>query len=264
MKALFLVLLSINALYLGWRMWIVPTEAPPAFVEAGDIPRLQLVGEGADGNAASDDLAAASSGVEAIEPLPEGIDESLEAVAEVAAADDEEVATPEPIELASAGSVSEPPAAEAAAPACMSLGPFVNLREATEATARLNDQGLQPSQRLSESQVWFGHWVHLPSLPSRDAAIAIVEDLRAKGITDIYIEPSGPFRNSISLGVFSDAAHAETRAGQIRRMGVSPQIRDRYRDSSVYWVDFDLPPGMSLDPTDYQATPSRVLRLEPC
>ena len=145
---------------------------------------------------------------------------------------------------------------------CVSLGPFLNLREATEATARLNEVGLNPNQRLAESQVWFGHWVHLPSLPSRAAAVEIVEGLRAQGVSDIYIEPSGPFANSISLGVFSDSAHAETRAGQIRKMGVSPQIRDRYRDSSVYWVDFELRSDQVIDPADYQASPSRVLRLE--
>lgn len=246
MKAVFLVLVAINALYLGWRLWIVPTSAPPAFVEAQDIPRLKLVGEGV---AASPAAEATPAETEVIEPQSVAVP----AMPDPVPADS--LPQPDPVDQ----TVS---AASVVAQRCVSLGPFVNLREATAAAAKLTELGLQSSQRLSESQVWFGHWVHLPPQPSREAAIAIVEDLRTRGITDIYIEPSGPFENSISLGVFSDAAHAETRAGQIRRMGVSPQIRDRYRDSSVYWVDFSLAAKRELDPADFQASPSRLLRLE--
>lgn len=262
MKAVFLTLLAVNLLYLGWRLWIVPSEAPPVLVEADNVPRLVLVGEDpgamrmalgpAAAAAGDDDVARGAAGPDEPAPEPGPVGEAPEAQATEAADNGTGVEARAPAEVA-VGLVEK---------RCVSLGPFLNLREATEATARLNEVGLSPSQRLAESQVWFGHWVHLPSLPSRAAAVEIVEGLRAQGVTDIYIEPSGPFANSISLGVFSDSAHAETRAGQIRKMGVSPQIRDRYRDSSVYWVDFELGADQVIDPAEYQASPSRVLRLE--
>ena len=250
MKGLFLLLVLLNFGYMAWRAWIVPTQAPPALVEAEGVPRLLLIGEDPDDPAFA----------VAYTPTQTAVEHTSEQEALVEQAADE-------TDTAEASTTPESPAPKEVAVAsvslqCMSLGPFLNLREATEATAKLIETGLEPSQRLSESQVWFGHWVHLPPLPSREAAVAVVADLRAKGVTDIYIEPSGSLENSISLGVFSERKHAETRAGRIRRLGISPQIRDRYRDSSVYWVDFALPQGQVIDPSDYQASPRRVLRIE--
>lgn len=290
MKALLLLLVLANFLYAGWRLWIVPSEAPPAFVEADGVPRLELL-DLAPGSpeAAADteplhdgELSVAAIGSQAGSPQSAG-----DLATESGRADDDLVSASDAQTDGTADIADTAEVAVAAASAtepgldadgelaltnltlvqkplrCVSLGPFLNLREATEATAMLNEIGLQPGQRLAESQVWFGHWVFLPEQPSRAEAIRIVESLREKGISDIYIEPSGPFRNHISLGVFTDAEHAETRAGHIRRLGVSPQIRDRYRDSSVYWVDFSLPADRNIDPSAYQSSPSRVLRLEP-
>ncbi|MBT8132337.1 MAG: hypothetical protein KJO35_08715 [Gammaproteobacteria bacterium] len=262
MKAIFLFLVLLNFGYLAWQSWIVPSKAPPPLLEAEGVPRLLLVGE--DPNeptfVAPYDPSALLT-VAAAEPEAE---ESEDASTELTASDEEISAEieDEPVASDAAAAPEIEVAVASVALQCVSLGPFLNLREATEASAKLLATGLQPSQRLSESQVWFGHWVHLPPQPSREEAVAIVEGLKTQGVTDIYIEPSGPMENSISLGVFSDRRHAETRAGRIRRLGISPQIRDRYRDSSVYWVDFAMPQGQVIDPADYQASPRRVLRIE--
>ncbi|MDH3647600.1 MAG: hypothetical protein OER80_12590 [Gammaproteobacteria bacterium] len=253
MKALFLFLVLLNFAYMAWRAWIVPAQAPPALVEAEGVPRLVLVGEDPNDPAFAVPYKAPTLPTSTDDEAPSQAADTSSEKTQTADADATiDPKSPQPTEVAVA----------AVSMQCVSLGPFLNLREATEATAKLIDTGLQPSQRLSESQVWFGHWVHLPPQASREAAVAVVADLRGKGVTDIYIEPSGALENSISLGVFSERKHAETRAGRIRRLGISPQIRDRYRDSSVYWVDFALPQGQVVDPSDYQASPRRVLRIE--
>ncbi|MDH3590013.1 MAG: hypothetical protein OEQ74_11475 [Gammaproteobacteria bacterium] len=259
MKPLFLFLVLLNLAYMGWRAWIVPTQAPPALVEAEGVPRLVMIGEDPNDPAFQ---------MPEVLPQDEGTTEPSTETAKPARDPASDPARDEVAELPAEPETPTDIPAEvdvAVAPAelrCVSLGPFLNLREATEATAMLIETGLEPSQRLSESQVWFGHWVHLPPLPSRDAAVAIVDDLRSKGVNDIYIEPSGALRNAISLGVFSEREHAETLAGRIRKLGISPQIRDRYRDSSVYWVDFAMPEGQVIDPSEYRASPNRVLRIE--
>lgn len=275
MKAVFLLLLSINLAYLGWRTWIVPAAAPPAMTISEDVPRLVLIGEDPDDPvfgepytppeylSDTDDVPPPDESVQLADDADAAVvGQSTEEKTEDAA---EETAKPVLIEVpAGINELSAPPevALVQAGLRCVSLGPFLNLREATEATAMLNEAGLDPSQRLSESQVWFGHWVHLPPYKTRSEAVAVVENLRKNGVTDIYIEPSGPMQNSVSLGVFSEREHAETRAGAIRKYGIRPQIRDRYRDSSVYWVDFEMPEGQVIDPTQYQAAPNRVLRIE--
>ncbi|MFK8030698.1 MAG: hypothetical protein AB8G18_10690 [Gammaproteobacteria bacterium] len=147
---------------------------------------------------------------------------------------------------------------------CAGVGPFVSLKQASEASAMINQAGLTTSQRVEESQVWVGHWVHLPSYPSRAAAVEVVEELREQGINDIYIEPSGELKNTISLGLFSELAGAETRAGLVRKLGdVKPQIRNRSRDGLVYWVDVSLEAGVSLDITTLPHNPEQELELKP-
>ena len=86
------------------------------------------------------------------------------------------------------------------------------------------------------------------------------------GISDLYIENTGPERNAVSVGLFRDRARAEIRAGRVRRLDVVPQISDRYRTGTVWRVHFQLPPGLPLDAERFSTDPERVLRLEdgPC
>ncbi len=123
---------------------------------------------------------------------------------------------------------------------CVSVGPFLDLAEATVAASTLRSGGLEPRQRLAESQVLAGYWVHLPAYPSRAAAISAVEGLRENGVTDIYIEPSGEQRNAVSLGIFSDRARAESHASNIRAIDFGAVVSERFRPAQAYWVDVDL------------------------
>lgn len=268
MKAIFLVLVSLNLAYLGWKTWIVPEQAPPALNETDGVPRLVLIGEDPDNPSFS---APYTTPGPTADTAVDTSDEPLLAASIDEVQNDEDdtqnetVAEAVAIEVPAGIKQTPPPVEVAIAKSglrCVSLGPFLNLKEATEATAMLNEAGLDPHQRLSETQVWFGHWVYLAAYKTRAEAIAVVENLRKNKVTDIYIEPSGPLQNTVSLGVFSEREHAETRAGAIRKFGISPQISDRYRDSSVYWVDFEMPEGQVIDPTQYQAAPNRVLRIE--
>ncbi len=178
---------------------------------------------------------------------------SLTAVPALAAVDNEAPDAAESIQLAMADTPAQ----------CASMGPFPDLRQATEAASRLRANGFEPSQRLAEEQVWVGHWVYLPSYSTRTEAIEVVERLRELGVKDIYIEPRGDRENAVSLGLFSDRENAELYAGRVRQHDVRPQITDRYRIGSAYWVDIALTTGEAPDPAAYQRDEARKLRLEP-
>ena len=107
-----------------------------------------------------------------------------------------------------------------------------------------------------------GYWVHLPAYPSRAAAVAAVTGLREQGIDDIYIEPAGERRNTVSLGIFSDRARADAHAGRIREVGVEPAVADRYRQDEVYWIDVDIAAEVSLDITAFTSSASQTVRVE--
>lgn len=135
---------------------------------------------------------------------------------------------------------------------CISIGPFNDLKMATETSSRLSSAGLETTQRIEQAEVWVGHWVYLPQFDSRSEAAAAVEKLRKVGVKDIYIEPSGELANTVSLGLFSDLERAEIRAGRIRKYDVRPQIQDRHRDGLVYYVDFPLSAGRRVNMAEIQ------------
>lgn len=174
-----------------------------------------------------------------------------------------ELEAPGPDEAMDEPAPPEPDAAVVEAPGqrCVSIGPFRELSQAATAAANLRTAGYDPTQRVAEGDIWVGYWVHLPGIPSRDAADTILSNLRENGVSDSYIVPGGETDHIISLGVFSEISRAGRRREDVRRLGLEPTVSDRHRRGTVYWVDVGLEPGQELDLTPLQ-TPGRIIRLE--
>jgi SPOR domain len=146
---------------------------------------------------------------------------------------------------------------------CTSVGPFANLSEASQAQAALSAAGFTPRQRLEQGELWVGYWVSVQNLSNRDAAEEALQRLADAGITDVYLMPGTDPPNVLSLGVFSDFQRAQRRVEEARRLGLSPQIDDRKRAGSVYWIDADLTqPGQAIDTSIFQTDPRKIMRLE--
>lgn len=238
MRIVMLLLVLTNLGFLGWSTWIAPpgSELPRGRgAEESLGAGLLLVGEDASSrDDVAGELAAETAQDEesestvVSEPVAEPDDGSIDgAVAEVRDAsehDESEVA----------------PSGEEAVVGyrCVSLGPFDQLDAAEVALARLADRGYQARLRETGGQIRSGFWVYIPPLGSRNAAKEIDSQLREKGVTDLFIVTGSENRNAISLGLFSTAERADQRAAEIGRMGFSPQIAERFRDATVYWLDY--------------------------
>jgi hypothetical protein len=147
--------------------------------------------------------------------------------------------------------------------ACMSVGPFADLTQASQAQAALGGAGFQPRQRMEQGEIWAGYWVSVQGLATRDAADAALKTLSANGIDDVYVMPGSDPPNVLSLGVFSDYQRAQRRVDEVRAIGLTPRIDDRKREGSVYWIDVDLPePGQIIDSSIFQTDPGKITRLE--
>jgi len=147
--------------------------------------------------------------------------------------------------------------------ACMSVGPFADLPQASQAQAALRGAGFQPRQRMEQGEIWAGYWVSVQGLPTRDAADAALKTLSANGIDDVYVMPGSDPPNVLSLGVFSDYQRAQRRVDEVRAIGLTPRIDDRKRAGSVYWIDVDLlEPGQIIDSSIFQSDPGKITRLE--
>ena len=50
---------------------------------------------------------------------------------------------------------------------CMSIGPFADLPQASQAQAALRGAGFQPRQRMEQGELWAGYWVSVQGLATR-------------------------------------------------------------------------------------------------
>lgn len=247
MRAFCLLLVLVNALYFIWSQVIdvqVSTLDRVPIRVAAPPPRIVLAREAQTG----------------AQPEAAEEDEEEEVVADV-----RDVVPPqvEPLESSTPTPRSPPSALRTDTLSCTSVGPFADLGQASQAQATLRSMGFQPRQRVEQGELWAGYWVSVRDFPSRDAAEAALKRINDNGITDVYLMPGSDPANVLSLGVFSDYQRAQRRAEEVRSIGLSPQISDRKRAGSVFWIDVDLKePGQTIDTSLFQVGQSRILRLE--
>jgi cell division septation protein DedD len=252
MRNLFLVIVLVNLAFAAWSAWFA---APANMGRPSDdgLPALTLVSE------LPADLR--SSGV-----VAEEADTATEDVP-VPPAD---VVAPAVVSDArlDAGAAGDEPAVDAgvqAAAKCTSVGPFRELSQAATAAAALRNAGYQPVQRVVEGDVWSGYWVYLPAIATEEQAndtlAKIREGVREARIPDAYVIRNSDSGNLVSLGVFSEISGVSRLRDEVRALGFEPQVVDRTRRATVYWIDVVLAPDQTLD-FDALQPPGRIIRLE--
>ena len=127
--------------------------------------------------------------------------------------------------------VAQPPGAGAAV-LCQALGPFLAVDELQAAEARLNELGLQPTQRELQSKKLKGYWVYLPAM-SREEVQAVLVILKKHKDKEYYVGK----KNFISLGTFGGMSRAERRLKEVRSMGLDAILKERFSSQSSWWLD---------------------------
>jgi len=251
MRNLFLMLVLLNLAFAAWSAWFAPSMNVGRRTDDG-LPVLTLVSELPD-DLRSSGVVAEQGGQAAAAPL-----EAVIAPAVVPSA-----------EPSTGAAGEETPAADvsaAQAPArCTSVGPFRELSQAATAAATLRNAGYQPLQRVVEGEVWSGYWVYLPAIPTEqqanEALAKVREGLREARIPDAYVIRNSDSGNLVSLGVFSEISGVSRLRDEVRALGFEPQVVDRTRRATVYWIDVALAPDQRLD-FDALQPPGRIIRLE--
>ena len=147
------------------------------------------------------------------------------------------------IEILGAGTeadIPDEPAAVEVTKVCYTLGPFKESAHANAVSARLGDLGATVSQRSKVEQEQYGYRVYLKPYASREEAVAESRKLADNGIRDYYIISDDPEKNNgISLGLFRKKSGAIRRMAQVRRFDFKPQMEIRYRETTIYWLDYE-------------------------
>jgi len=250
MRHLFLLLVLANLAFAAWSAWFARPANVGRRTDDG-APALTLVSE------VPNDLR--SSGVVSEQVAEAGQDAPvLIAPAVEPNAEPEVEATPED------PPTPEPSAAQAVA-SCTSVGPFHELSQAATAAAALRNAGYQPLQRVVEGDVWSGYWVYIPAIPTEqeanEALAKVREGVREARIPDAYVIRNSDSGNLVSLGVFSEISGVSRLRDEVRALGFEPQVVDRTRRATVYWIDVALAPDQALD-FDALQPPGRIIRLE--
>ena len=255
MRNLFLVLVLVNLAFAAWSAWFAPSERRGRAADEG-LPALTLVSE-VPADLRGNGVVAEPGDVTGQDaPEPPATDIALSAtVAEAdagAAAGEEAVAAAEP--GVAEGDVR-----------CTSVGPFRELSQAASAAATLRAAGYQPLQRVVEGDVWSGYWVYIPAIPTEQEAnetlAKVREGVREARIPDAYVIRNSDSGNLVSLGVFSEISGVSRLRDEVRALGFEPQVVDRTRRATVYWIDVSLASGQTLD-FDSLQPPGRIIRLE--
>lgn len=134
--------------------------------------------------------------------------------------------------------VPEQPATEAET-LCYTLGPFKDLNQARAVESRLDDFAADVQRRSKVEQEQYGYRVYLPPYATREEAVAESRKLAELGINDYFIiTDDQDKKNGISLGLFRKKSGAIRRMAQVRRFDFKPQMEIRYRDTTIYWLDY--------------------------
>ena len=78
----------------------------------------------------------------------------------------------------------------------------------------------------------------LPVSKSRSEALAKIAKLKKLKIKDYFLVATGPFKNAISMGVYSQKKLARKRIDEIIRMGFIPKMESVALPRKVYWVNW--------------------------
>lgn len=122
---------------------------------------------------------------------------------------------------------------------CYTVGPLKDLNRVKKLSSRISDLGASVRRRRKTEQEQYGYRVYLPPYDSREQALADAKRLADNGIHDYFIITDNDKQDGISLGLFRKKDGAIRRMAQVRRFDFTPQMEIRYRDTIIYWLDYE-------------------------
>lgn len=152
-------------------------------------------------------------------------------------------------------------------PGCLSVGPFGDITNSAKAAGILTAKGFAPQQRAEQAGTTAGFWVFVGGIKDDVAAEKVRIGLEKSGIKDALVMPaSAEAERRVSLGLFSDRAHAEQRAATVKKTGFKAEVAEHSLPQTVYWIDLTPRPGMTTVPLQdlfAEGVGSRIA-VQPC
>jgi hypothetical protein len=235
MRWLVLLLLLGNLLYLGWEMDRSARQEPLGAAVKRQIPpdavRLALLAE-----------LPQPPPLREVEPPPEETAPT--------GADADLVAQMPEI-------VGTPVVAGDAGYSCFSYGPLPEERQAIWLGDWFRSRQAEVRSRTSEDPGRRLFWVYLAPEESLASAMAVVEDLKRRGVRDYRLISKGDLGNAVSLGLFSSQEAVGARLEELKEKGFRPVVVPYSNVQRFYWVDVRVPAVPEILEQLFDGYPSR-------
>ncbi len=148
---------------------------------------------------------------------------------------------------------------------CYTLGPFKKREQVQEIIQLFEQNDLAVNTRPSVEKEYLGLMVYIDGHTTRQQARTTAKSLADKGVRDYMIvnEEDKPF--ALSLGVYGLKKNADRRIQRIEALGHEVKSEARYRNRTIYWLDYDKPENDRLqrvvDRLKIEQGVSRISRL---
>ena len=100
-------------------------------------------------------------------------------------------------------------------------------------------------------------WIYLAPQQSRENALALLEEMKAKGVGDYRLINRGNLENAISLGLYSSREAVDRRLEELGEKGYVPVVVPYADASRVYWLDVSVPAGSAAMARMYDELPAK-------
>jgi hypothetical protein len=152
-------------------------------------------------------------------------------------------------------------------PRCVSVGPFRDTVETTQAIAAFRTAGYDPQSRAQNAQINDGFWVYVDMVATAAEQRRILAAIKRAGIDDAYAMPEAGARYMVSVGIFSDRDRAEKRAQRVRALDIAAKVDAHARSTTFYWLNMEQRPGdetLRLDVLNGAGAPAGGLTITAC
>ena len=238
MRWIFVALILLNGVYLGWEVWRRSVHQPVVEQSVEAVPQTQgqqlvLLTERLPGVRSSvppPSLATRSVTEKAQPAVPAGSPPVT-----TRASMPPQASMPTPVETKTV------PAKDLV---CYSVGPFPSRDLASGVRQQLQVAAVDSRMQEIGSDNATRHWVILPPQPDRQKALQLLRELQTRKI-DSYLISTGELSNAISLGLFSREALATGVRDKVREAGYPAEIRQKEPAERQFWLR--LQPGQPVE-----------------
>lgn len=129
---------------------------------------------------------------------------------------------------------------------CYAFGPFEDEKIAQVIGNRVNGLGLWTNINKQQTKQTLNFLVYLEPFESRNAALEVIKEIRKHEVKQHTILNSGPYKNAIALGSFTNLDDARRHAEYIRFLGFDARHVKQQKTNFVYWVNYNEPFGQNI------------------